>query len=315
MRIFITGVTGLVGSHMADFLLKNKEVSQVWGLRRFRSYNGNIRCLKGLKIVDGDITDPYSIESLVNLIRPDLIFHEAAVSYPSVSWSAPLVSLQTNILGTAIILEAARKLVKKPKVFLSCSSAEYGLAAKFPTPENAPLKPLSPYGVGKVTTELLGYQYFVNYKLPTYLGRYFIQVGPGQDERTSIQTFCKQIVLIERGLQTPVIYVGNLKAKRDFLDVRDGVNAAWSLVKKGRPGEPYNICSGRAHSLKEVLGMVLKQGKKKVKVVVDPQRLRVSDEPIIHGSHAKITKETGWAPKIPLSETIASVLDYWRSKV
>ncbi len=315
MKVLITGVTGLIGSHLADFLSKEKSVSQVWGLRRFRSSYENIAKIKNLKLVDGEITDPKSMETIFKKIQPDIVFHLAAQSYPSVSWDAPWSTLEANILGTLNILEAARKSKKLPKVFLACSSAEYGLAEKIPTTEDCPLKPVSPYGVSKVTTEALGYQYFVNFKIPVYLGRFFIQVGPGQDERTSIQTFCKQMAAIEKGIQPPIIKVGNLKPKRDFLDVRDGIAAIWLIVNKGKPGEIYNICSGKAPSMREVLNIILKLGKKKAKITVDSARLRPNDEPIIQGSHKRLTLDTGWKPEIPLSDTVLRVLDYWREKL
>lgn len=314
MRVLITGVTGLIGSHLANFLI-NEESFSVWGLKRFRSDTKNIKDLRKLKVLNGDILDQTSMEKIIKASRPDIIFHEAAQSYPAESWDAPKATLETNILGTLNILEAARKLKRPPKTFLACSSAEYGITDKAPTDENHLLRPVSPYGVSKVATEALGYQYHVNYDLPIFLGRYFIQVGPGQDERTSIQTFCQQMAMIEASKQKPIIFVGNLKPRRDFLDVRDGVRATWLLVNKGKPGEPYNICSGKAPTMHEVLDMVIKQGKKKVKVKVNPKRLRSTDEPIIQGSHKKLTQDTGWKPQVSLKETITWVLNYWRERV
>ena len=314
MNVLITGVTGLIGSHLADFLLRQKNVT-VWGLKRFRSDQKNIAHLDRLRLLTGDILDQRSVEAAVRVSKPDYIFHEAAQSYPSRSWEAPHITLETNIMGTLHVLEAARKLKRHPKIFLACSSAEYGIVKTVPTPEESFLRPVSPYGVSKVATEALGYQYFVNYKLPIYLGRYFIQVGPGQDEQTSIQTFCQQMVRIEAGKQEPVISVGNLQTRRDFLDVRDGVRATWMLATKGKPGKPYNICSGQAPSMQEILNMVLKAGKKKVTVERDPKRLRVTDEPVIQGNNALLTKHTGWKPVVPLEETITWVLDWWRERV
>ncbi|MCX6704731.1 MAG: GDP-mannose 4,6-dehydratase [Candidatus Woesebacteria bacterium] len=313
MRILITGVTGLIGSHMASFAITKGHT--VWGLRRFRSDNKNIAGIKKLKIINGDITDTASVEKAVAISKPDIIFHFAGQSYPSESWDSPEYTIDVNLIGTLRVLESARKQKKHPKVFIACSSAEYGFTKKFPTTEDTLLKPVSPYGVSKLAAEALGYQYFINYKIPVYLGRYFIQVGPGQDERTSIQTFCKQMALIENKKTKPVIFTGNLSTKRDFLDVRDGVAATWAIVTKGRPGDPYNICSGKAPTMKEVLKMVISKGKTKVEVKTDPARLRPTDEPVIWGSNAKIFKDTGWKPKIALTDTISRVLDYWRQGV
>jgi GDP-4-dehydro-6-deoxy-D-mannose reductase len=313
MRILITGVTGLIGSHMASFAIAKGHT--VWGLRRFRSDNKNILDIPKLKVISGEITDPTSVDRAIAISKPDIIFHFAGQSYPSESWDAPEYTIDVNLIGTLRILESVRKMKKPAKIFIACSSAEYGLTKKLPTTEDTLLKPVSPYGVSKLAAEALGYQYFVNYKIPVYLGRYFIQVGPGQDERTSIQTFCKQMALIEKGEVKPVIFTGNLGTKRDFLDVRDGVAATWAIVAKGKPGEPYNICSGKAPRMNDVLKMVISKSKTKVEVKVDPARLRPTDEPIIWGSNAKIFKDTGWKPKIALADTVSRVLDYWRQKM
>lgn len=312
MNILITGVTGLIGSHMAKYAIAKGH--NVWGLRRFRSDNKNIEGIKNLKIINGEITDPVSVERAIRISKPDIIFHLAGQSYPSESWDAPEHTINVNLIGTLRVLEVVRKMKKPAKVFIAASSAEYGLTGKFPTTEDTLLKPVSPYGVSKLAAEALGYQYFVNYKIPVYLGRYFIQVGPGQDARTSIQTFCKQMAVAEKDKSKKIIYVGNLKPKRDFLDVRDGVAATWALVTKGKAGEPYNICSGKAPAMKAVLNMIISKGKTKVEIKTDPARLRPTDEPVILGSNAEIFKDTGWKPKINLEETISRVLDYWRQK-
>jgi GDP-4-dehydro-6-deoxy-D-mannose reductase len=313
MRILITGVTGLIGSHMAKFAIAKGHT--VWGLRRFRSDNKNILDIPKLKVINGEITDPTSVDRAVSISKPDIIFHFAGQSYPFESWDAPDYTIDVNLMGTLRVLEAVRKMKKPAKVFIAASSAEYGLTKKLPITEDTLLKPVSPYGVSKLAAEALGYQYFVNYRIPVYLGRYFIQVGPGQDERTSIQTFCKQVAIAEKDKSKKVIYVGNLKPKRDFLDVRDGVNAAWAIVTKGKPGEPYNICSEKAPAMKEVLKMIISKGKTKVEIKVDPARLRPTDEPVIWGSNKKIFKDTGWKPKIALTDTVSWVLGYWRQKV
>jgi GDP-4-dehydro-6-deoxy-D-mannose reductase len=313
LNILITGVTGLIGSHLAKFAIAKGHT--VWGLRRFRSDNKNIVDIPKLKIINGEITDPTSVEKAFAVSKPDIVFHLAGQSYPSESWDAPEITMDVNVTGTLRVLETAKKQKKFPKVFIACSSAEYGFAKKFPTIEDSPLKPVSPYGVSKLAAEALGYQYFINYKIPVFLGRFYIQVGRGQDERTSIQTFCKQIVLAEKGLVKPYVLVGNLKSKRDFLDVRDGVAAIWAIVNKGKQGEPYNICSGKAPGMKDVLKMIISKSKTKVEIKIDSVRLRPTDESVIWGSNHKIFKDTGWKPKIALADTISWVLDYWRSRI
>ena len=313
MRILITGVTGLIGSYMAGFAIAKGH--SVWGLRRFRSDNKNIDGIDKLKIINGEITDSVSVGRAVAISKPDIIFHLAGQSYPSESWDSPDYTIDVNLIGTLRILESARKMEKPVKVFIACSSAEYGFTKKFPTTEETLLKPVSPYGVSKLAAEALGYQYYINYKIPVFLGRYFIQVGPGQDEKTSIQTFCKQMAFVEKGKAKPVIFTGNINTKRDFLDVRDGVAATWAIVTKGKPGEVYNVCSGKAPLMKTILKIITSKSKTPVQIKTDPARLRPIDEPVIWGSNGKIFKDTGWEPKIALPDTISWVLDYWRQRV
>lgn len=313
MKVFITGITGLIGSHLARYLSKEKKY-QIFGFKRWRSDQKNIKDLFGpVKFIEGGIEDTISVYQTIIKIKPDLIIHLAAQSYPSESWKAPIMTFNTNVIGTINVLEAAKDLPKKPKIFIACSSAEYGLIKKedCPIKEDHPKAPLSPYGVSKVAQELLGIQYFYSYGLPIYLGRFFNQIGPGQDERCSIQTFCKQVAEIEKGIQSPILSVGNLSTKRDFLDVRDGIKAIISILDKGKAGEVYNICSGQAYLLKNLLEKIVNKTRGKIKIKIDKKRLRLVDEPIIQGDNHKI-KKLGWSPKIPIEDSITDILNYWR---
>lgn len=314
MKVLITGITGLIGSHLADFLLEKDSIELV-GLKRFRSDAENINRLLGrVEIVEGDIEDLSSTRYVIEKVRPQIIFHMAAQSYPKESWNAPFTTMHANIDGTINILETVRNFDPSTKVLIACSSAEYGFIKENEGPirENRILKPLSPYGISKVAQELLGYEYFENFKIQTFLPRYFNQVGPGQGERTSLQTFCHQVAMIEKGKQEPKIYVGNLLPKRDFLDVRDGVKATWAIVEKGKPATPYNICSGVAPTIKEVLDLVLSLANVKPEIVIEKSRLRPTDEPILLGDNSRLKKDTGWQSNIPLKETVENVLNWWR---
>jgi len=316
MKILITGVTGLIGSHLARKLSSERKY-KIFGLKRFRSDLKNIKDLiTKIKLVDGDIEDLVSTYKVVADIKPDYVVHLAAQSYPSESWGVPIYTFNVNVVGTINILEAVRKIKTNPKVFIACSSAEYGLIKKkdCPIKENNPLVPMNPYGVSKVAQELLGRQYYFSYGMRIYLGRFFNQIGSGQDERCSIQTFCKQVADIEKGNSPPILYVGNLSTKRDFLDVRDGVECVMSLMKKGKEGEVYNICSGKVYLLKDLLEIILRKAKKKIKVKVDRKRLRPVDEPIIQGDNTKIKKELAFKQKISIDKSIEDILNYWREK-
>lgn len=315
MRILITGITGLIGSHLADFLVMNEQV--VYGVVRTRGNLQNIEHLgKAVKRIDGDVEDAEAVFSALKQSQPDVVFHMAAQSYPNASFEAPLKTLKVNIASTIHILETVRKHYQNTKVVIACSAAEYGTGIGSLISEDYPLRPVNPYGISKVAQELLGYQYWVNFGIRTYLPRFFNQAGPRQGDRTSLQSWAKQIAEAEnKSHKTNTIQVGNLDTVRDFLDVRDGVRAIWSLVTKGKPGEPYNICSGKSYQMRNLLEKLLSQAQLPVTYEIDPDRMRPSDEPSIVGSNEKLTKDTGWNPAIPIEETLETILAYWRNQV
>ncbi|MFN8532093.1 MAG: GDP-mannose 4,6-dehydratase [Dehalococcoidia bacterium] len=317
MNVLITGLTGLVGSHLADYLLTIPGV-RVFGFKRWRSDPATIRHLAGrITVIEGDVEDRSSVERAVAISQPERIFHLAAQSYPSESWDAPVHTFNANVIGTINVLETVRHRSPKTAVHVAGSSAEYGFIRPedCPIAETMPLKPLSPYGVSKVAQELLAYQYHQNFGLRTFITRSFNHIGPRQGERTAVQTFCKQVAEIEAGLRPPVVQVGNLTPRRDFSDVLDVCRALWLLVERGTPGETYNLCSGQAPVIGEVLDLVLSKARVTVRVEEDPARLRPSDEPILLGDNSRLRRDTGWAPEVPLSDSLDRILAYWRSRL
>jgi len=316
MRVLITGISGFVGSHLAEFLLDKK--MEVYGTIRWRSKTENIdHIMNKLKLMDCDIKDASSVEKAVREVNPDQIYHLAAQSYVPASWSAPSETLTANIIGQLNIFEAVRNLGIKPKIHVAGSSEEYGLVHEneLPIRETNPLRPLSPYGVSKVGQDLLGWQYFSSYKMHIVRTRAFNHTGPRRGEVFVTSNFSKQIAMIEKGLQEPVMKVGNLEARRDFTDVRDVVNAYWLALEKGDAGDVYNICSGKDRTIKEVLNMLLGMAKIKIKVEEDPLRRRPSDVTILQGDSTKFRGKTGWEPKIPFEKTMADLLEYWRERI
>jgi len=241
----------------------------------------------------------------------------AAQSFVPTSWSAPAETLSTNIIGELNIFEACLQIGINPQIQLACSSEEYGLVYKdeVPIKEENPLRPLSPYGVSKVGQDLLGYQYFMSYKLNIVRTRAFNHSGPRRGEVFVCSDFAKQIAEIEKGRKKPIICVGNLEAKRDFTDVRDIVGAYWLALEKGKPGEVYNICSQKAYSMKEILNMLLSQTKLEIEIKEESSRMRPSDVPILLGDCSKFREKTGWKPTIPFEKTLEDLLNYWRQKV
>lgn len=317
MRVLITGITGLIGSHLADYLLTFPE-NEVSGLKRWRADDRSIVHLRSrIELVEGDIEDMYAVSSIVERTQPDRIFHLAAQSYPSESWAAPASTLQTNIMGTLHVLEAARRYAPAARIHIAGSAAAYGLIRpeEVPIGEDRPLRPLSPYGVSKATQEMLGYQYAHNYGQQIFLTRSFIHIGARQDSRTSAQTFARQIAEAEHGLRPAVVHVGNLEARRDYLDVADAVRGLWALLERGTAGEVYNLCSGRAPRIRELLDTYLSLARIPLEVEVDPARLRPADEPILLGDNSKLCRDTGWQPEVPLAESLRRILEYWRERM
>jgi len=318
MRVLITGITGFAGSHLADYLLAEHTEVEIFGIQRWRSRTENIEHLAGkIELREADLRDYTSIHRVLDEVRPDAIFHLAAQSFVPTSWRAPAETLSTNIIGQTYIFEAVRALQLDPTIQIAGSSEEYGLVLpdEVPIKETNPLRPLSPYAVSKVAQDLLAYQYFESYGLKTVRTRGFNHTGPRRGEVFVTSNFAKQIASIEAELQEPVIRVGNLESVRDFTDVRDTVRAYWLAVEKGRPGEVYNIASGREITIRQLLDKLVELSRTRVEVEIDPDRLRPSDVEVLIGDASKFHADTGWEPSIPLEQTLRDTLDFWRQKL
>lgn len=345
MRILITGVTGMTGSHLAEYVL-NLEGVEVYGTYRWRSKVENLEDLKRagrlgiiadsstsisgleslisertrpgcLNLIGGDMTDPFSMKRIIAAAKPDCIFHLAAQSYVPGSWSAPAETLNTNIIGELNLLEGVREAGIDPLIHIAGSSEEYGyvLPDELPVKETNPLRPLSPYGVSKVAQEMLAYQYFRSYGLKNIVTRGFNHEGPRRGEVFVTSNLAKQIAEIEKGLKPPVLYTGDLSSKRDWSDVRDFVGAYWLVLQKGIPGEVYNIGSGVAREVGEMLEILLGMTNVNIEVKMDPARLRPSDVNVLVCDDTKFRQLTGWQPQIPFEQTLKDLLDYWRERV
>jgi len=347
VRVLITGVTGMAGSHLAEYLLTIPDI-QVYGLYRFRSRldnlcdllasqrvnyvakGGNVRTPEELarridsearadqlNLLLGDLTDPSSTRRVVAGLRPDRIFHLAAQSFVPSSWEAPAQTFDLNVIGQIHLFEAIREAGIDPLVHVAGSSEEYGLVLphEVPMKESNPLRPLSPYAVSKVTQELLSYQYFQSYGLKAVVTRGFNHTGPRRGEQFATSTFAMQIARIEKGLQPPVIDVGDLDSKRDWTDVRDTVQGYWLALERGEPGDVYNVGSGVTRTCAEMLDVLLSHSTHRVEVRVDPSRLRPSDVKILWSDSSKFMAQTGWEPRIPFDVTMRDLLNYWRSRL
>lgn len=316
--ILITGITGFVGSHLAEMILAEHPQFEIVGTRRWRSRNDNIEGFADrVRLVECDLGDAASVRSMIEQVRPRYIFHLAAQSFVPTSWNAPVDTITTNIMGQLNLFEAVRQTGIDPIIQIAGSSEEYGkvLPDEVPITERNPLRPLSPYAVSKVAQDTMGWQYFHCYGLRVLRTRAFNHTGPRRGDVFVESNFARQIAEIELGLAPPVIRVGNLDSRRDYTDVRDIVRAYWLAVTRATPGEVYNIACGRSWRIGEVLDMLLAECRVKIDIEVDPARLRPSDVLILEGDNTKFREATGWAPTIPFEQTLRDLLEYWRTRL
>lgn len=322
----ITGITGMVGSHLADYLLENTDWKIV-GLCRWRSPLDNIAHLtslieKGerLFLEYGDLRDYHSIHSVMAKSKPDYVFHLAAQSYPKTSFESPLDTFETNIQGTANVLEALRKFGDaKPWVHVCSSSEVFGRVPsdKLPIDEECSFHPASPYAISKVGTDLVGRFYAEAYDMRVITTRMFTHTGPRRGDVFAESSFAKQIAMIEAGQIAPVLKTGNLNSLRTFADVRDAVRAYYLLLTKNpTAGEYYNIGGTYTCEIGEMLDALLALSTVKgIKVVTDQSRLRPIDADLQVPNTEKFTTHTGWKPEIDFQQTMTDLLNYWREQV
>jgi len=319
-KVLITGIGGFVGSHLADYILEKFPNVQVLGLVRWWEPKENIEhILDKIKLCYGDLVDTPSLEAILKEHKPEVIFHLAAQSYVDFSFLAPITTLETNVIGTANLLETIKRLKLSsgydPIVHIASSSEVYGQVKEneVPIKENNPFRPASPYAVSKVGEDMLAFQYWLSWKIKTIRTRLFTHTGPRRGEVFVESNFAKQIAAIEAGLQEPVVKVGNLNSIRTFLDIKDAIRAYWLLIEKCSPGEVYNVGGVETMTVGEMLNKLLKLSTvKNIKVEVDPARLRPSDVTLQIPCIDKFVEVTGWKPEIPFDQTLQNILNYWR---
>jgi GDP-4-dehydro-6-deoxy-D-mannose reductase len=260
-----------------------------------------------------DILDRTQVENAVQKVRPDVIFHLAAQSSPSVSWTEPDRTFYVNILGTLNLLEAVRAAGLKPVIVVAGSSAEYGYSQpdEIPIQEDKPLRPASPYGVSKVASSALALLYHRAFEMKVVVVRPFFVIGPRKTGDVC-SSFARGIVAVETRKRTS-LNVGNLETVRDFLDREDAVHALWLLAEKGVPGQTYNVCSGVGHKIGTVLEAFLRMGSRPIPVDHDPALLRTVDQPVVVGDNSRL-RALGWIPRVPLDASLSRILGYWRSQ-
>lgn len=325
-RVLITGITGMVGSHLTDYLLKKTDWN-VYGLCRWRSPLDNVEHLldsinskkSRIKFISADLNDYSSLIKALELSRPNYVYHLAAQSFPLASFEEANSTFNTNFIGTYNLLNAIKLLKLNPYIHVCSSSEIFGRVKKedLPIDENCSFHPASPYAISKVGTDLVGKYFYEAFGLKVLTTRMFTHTGPRRGDVFAESSFAKQIALIEEKKIKPIIKVGNIKSLRTFADVRDAVNAYYLLLTKNpKPGAIYNIGGNFSCTVGEMLNYLLSLSKiKNIKIVTDKSRLRPIDADLQVPNITKFSNATGWKPKINFEKTMLDLLNYWRQRV
>jgi GDP-4-dehydro-6-deoxy-D-mannose reductase len=293
MRAAVTGSSGFVGSHLVPYL---------------RGRGDDVVTIDRTGTPPVDVTDAGKVRAVLEAARPDAVYHLAALSHVGQSWDAPETVFRVNALGALNVLRACID-TGVGRVLIAGSADVYGAVAKenLPLPEEAPIRPITPYGASKAAADILALQAFLGDGLPTLRVRAFNHTGPGQSTSMLVPGLARRIADAERAGGSK-ISVGNLDVVRDLSDVRDVVRAYRLLVERGEPGEAYNVCSGRGVSVRDVADKMLSMSDAPLELIVDPQLVRPVDVPRLVGSAGRLHAVTGWTPEIELDRTLADVL-------
>lgn len=312
-RILITGCTGFVGGYLIETCREHYPQTVLFGMAG-RTEHAAPRAQNALQLLTADITRCKEVQQVVDQARPELVFHLAAQSSVAFSWQHPLETLKVNAEGTVHLLEALRGIQPVPRVIIVGSGEQYGMIRPEDNPirEECPFRPANPYAVSKCAQDLYGYQYFAAYGLPIVRARPFNHFGPRQASTFVIANFAQQIARIEAGKVPPVLRVGNLQARRDFLPVEDVVEAYLALADQGQPGEAYNIGSGQPRSIQSILDLLLTFTDVRVNVAIDPALVRPVDIPLLAADTSRLRAHAGWEPTVPFEAAVQRTLEYWR---
>lgn len=315
MKALVIGGAGFVGKHLIEFLCSQKGL-EVYATKLL-SENIEAIGINQEYIYNLDVTNKSQVLEVIQMVMPDYIFHLAAQSSVLLSWKEPTLTYNINVIGTINVLEVIRLLNLQTRILLIGSAEQYGAIREedLPIKEELEIKPTNPYAVTKASQEMVAKMYVKAYGMSIIMVRAFNHIGPGQGSMFVISDFAKQIAEIDKGIREPIIFVGNLNAKRDFTDVRDIVRGYWMLVQKGKIGEVYNIGSGKSYEIRQILDMLICLSNNRINVIVDEKKLRPIDIGELRSDINKIRKDTEWQPEIELCKTLEDVIEYWRSIV
>ncbi len=314
-RVLVTGAAGFAGSHLLDRLEHDRDLEIVaWRRPGEPLPPGRSEGDARIHWVTLDLRDRAAVESAVAHARPAFIYHLAGAAHVGDAWTHTAATLQINALGTHYLIEAIKHAGLKPRILIPSSAYVYQ-ASDTAIAEEAPVRPNTPYGLSKVAQEMVGRKAVEQADIPVVISRSFNHVGPRQDPAFSTSSFARQIATVELGKGERVIWVGNLSARRDLTDVRDTVRAYRAILERGTPGRPYNVCSGIAYAVADILHGLLAVARVPIEVRVDPARLRPNDTPLVLGDATRLRAELGWRPEIPIDRTLCDLLEYWRGVV
>lgn len=354
MKTLITGVCGFVGQHLLKFLIDNKCLpgsaasaagqqglqEHIVGIDLKQKGDENINIFpdfnplfpKNLKesslpqnkdsfkfeYIQADLTDKNRVNEVISFFKPDRIYHLAAQASVKHSWANPVETFQTNVFGGINLLEALKRFCPGAKLLIACTAEEYGEVKDGNSDaigEDFKINPSNPYAISKAALDFFASTYQKINNMNIYISRSFNHTGPGQSENFVTSDFARQISEIEKGLRQPVLHVGNIDVYRDFLDVRDVVRAYDCIVQKGRPGQAYNVCSGKKRKISEILDILISlSSKKNISIKVDDTKLRPIDLKLIYGDNSKLKQETGWESAIDINQSLNDILNWWRER-
>ncbi len=316
-KVLITGASGFVGGYLAEHLLELGDY-EIYGTYLSEKSKEESPVKEKIHFLQVDLQNKEQTERLIDEVKPEYVYHLAAMASVRTSFTDPIGTFHSNIDAQLNLFEALRKFaLLNTRVLIVGSAEEYGYVTPedLPVNENTPFRPANPYSVSKIAQDFLGMQYVISYKMPIIRIRPFNHVGPRQAPGFVLSDFAKTIAEIEKGKQEPLMKVGNMEAKRDFTDVRDMVKVYPLVLEKGTPGEVYNAGSGKSHQIQEIMDILIAYSHTEITLESDPSKFRPSDVPEVIADTTKVTTLTGWKPEIPFEQTIKDTLDYWRNIV
>ncbi len=308
--VLVTGAAGFVGRHLLEWLSSDGRPVVAWHRPGGQVPNtGDAVRWMPVNMLDSD-----AVRAGIEHTRPESVYHLAGWAHLGKSWAHPRQTFEGNVRGTHVLFDALRAAGLKPRVVVTASTAVYRTSDRALT-EDDPIAPASPYATSKLAQEMVALRAWTDDGIPALVARAFNHTGPGQDPSYLVPTIARQVALIESGRREPVLRLGNIDVARDITDVRDTVRAYAAMMRRGRPGVRYNVCSGRPLSVRRLVEGLVSRARVVITVEQDPKLFRPNDPPLVLGSHRRLTADTGWVPEISIDQTLDDLLTHWRERL